>query len=503
MTLIDNQRNYIMKKIHHLGVALLLLLAWGCNDDSTPVSPPTGTDDASAQKQFVWNAMNFWYYWQGDVRELGDNYFETDQAFQEYLKGFSDAQAVFNAVQYSADDFSFFIENYEDFQQSQKGISKSFGYQFGLVCIESTNAACEQSDGSLIGYVQYVAPDSPADNKNLKRGDIFTRVDGSKITVGNYRDLLLGKTSYELTLADIEGQNISETGETVSLQAVTLQEDPVYNATRVLQVGSTKIGYLMYNAFQLNSHQRLNEVFGTFASEGVDELVIDLRYNGGGTGITSQMLGSMISGFGTDKDFATYQFNQKRSAQNETVTFLDKVPLFENGEQVGETALNSVSPNRVYFLVDQGTASASEMLINSLKPYMDVILIGQQTTGKDEGSYTLYDSGSPYFDEESANPNHKIAIQPIVLKLVNSNGQDYPNGFEPDYEVNEVNYLENLPPLGDKDEPLLAKAIALITGESTQARLKSTETVNRQLLISSHQLDPYGNRLYIQPPENP
>lgn len=492
-----------MRKFTLICLATLLSLSLvACSDDSNPTD--TGTDpqvdEASSKKQFVWNAMNYWYFWVGDVPELQEDYFESNQDLQNYLKDFSDAEALFNELIYEqADDFSFFIEDYEEFQQSQQGISMSFGYQFGLVRIS-------ESSNELFGYVQYVVSGSPADQSGLTRGDIFTSVNGTQLTAENYQDLLRNTDSYELTLAEIQNDTISATGNTVTLQAESLQENPVY-VSKVIQEGSVNIGYLKYNAFQRNSHQNLNEVFANFQSEGINELVVDLRYNGGGAGITSQMLAGMISGRDSTNEFATYSYNDKRaSLWNRSVSILSEVPLFEDGEKTSEVPMNQLSLDRVYFLVGHGTASASELLINGLKPYMEVILIGQQTVGKDEGSYTLYDAPEPYLREEDANPEHKIAIQPIVLKLVNANGEGYPNGFIPEYTLSEVSYLsDGLPPLGDESEPLLARALELITGESSAKRVpeNATRFSPGEILFDSNDLSRYKKQLYLQPPALP
>src|SRR5699024_9768092 len=128
-------------------------------------------EEASAEKQFVWEGMNYWYLWQQEVPELGDDYFETEQAYHEYLNGFADAEALFEALQYRDDRFSWFIEDYEQQEQAFQGISKSFGFSFGLVGISGSN--------DIFGYVQYVLPDSPAERAGLERGDLFTGVNGT------------------------------------------------------------------------------------------------------------------------------------------------------------------------------------------------------------------------------------------------------------------------------------------------------------------------------------
>src|SRR6056297_1245446 len=118
-----------MKKLNYGGFIVLVIALsislWGCSSSST--APTTETEQASAQKQFVWNAMNFWYYWQADVPELGDNYFNSEQEFQNYLIDFTSARTLFeNLVYEQSDDFSFFIEDYETYQQNRQGISESF-----------------------------------------------------------------------------------------------------------------------------------------------------------------------------------------------------------------------------------------------------------------------------------------------------------------------------------------------------------------------------------------
>lgn len=489
---LQSRKKLIMKKLNfHWFILWGVLLLWGCSDGPTG---PEQVKQATPQKQFVWNAMNYWYYWQADVSELGDNYFESDQAKQQYLREFSDAKSLFEELIYEQeDDFSFFIENYATFEQSQKGISKSFGFEYGLVRIGDSK--------EIFGYVQYVLPGSPADDAGLVRGDLFLEVNGTQLTDSNYRDLLLGTTSYELSLAEIQNNNISLSGDSVSLEAVTLQENPIFTS-KVIDTSATQVGYLMYNAFQTNSHRELNDVFSQFQSQGIDELVLDLRYNGGGSGITSQLLSSLISAIDSSKVFAEYAYSDKRSNLNRSVYFLEEVPIYnEDGtQQVSSEDINSLGLQRLYVLADYGTASASEVLINGLEPYIDVVLIGGQTVGKDQGSYTLYDAPPYYLEKENANPDHKIAIQPIVLKVVNANGEDYPSGFKPDHAVNEINFLEGgLPPLGDPDDPLLAKALELITGNQQMARTaRAADRFPGRLIIDSRDLQPYAKGLYLK-----
>ncbi len=487
-----------MKKITAFSVLLLTAFTiWGCSDST---SPGSAIEEASSERQFIWDAMNFWYFWQDEVPELADNkaFFDDEQAFQNYLMGFSSSRALFDDLQFEQDDFSFFIDDFEEFQQSRQGISRDFGFNFGLVRLNS--------QGDVFGYVQFVLPGSPADDAGLTRGDVFTGINGTRLTINNFRDVLSGD-SYELIMAEfIEGE-ISETGETVQINAVVLQEDPIF-LSKIIDTGTSKVGYLVYNSYRTNSHQDLNDVFRLFGSEeNIDELVVDVRYNGGGALVTSTALSTMISGLGNSELFAEFTFNSKRSGQNQTIDFMDELPVFnDEGSQESEEPINKLSLNRVFVLTGFGTASASETMINGIDPFMEVILIGRQTVGKDEGSITLFDSPSPFTDDDNANPDHKTAIQPIVLKIVNSLGQDYPDGFTPDFAVNEINFLQTngtLPALGDENEPLLSKALEVINGEPVAKTTAANSLLypEFEMIGDSRDLVQFGKEMYLLPGE--
>jgi C-terminal processing protease CtpA/Prc len=502
----------------------MILFIWGCGDDGpTNTGPgPDPTEEASAEKQFVWNAMNHWYYWQGDVADLADSFDDDSTQFNQYLQNYSDAEALFEGLRYQDDRFSVFIDDYEEYLDERDGVFAAFGFDYNFF-YETTQAA-----GDLVGYVRYVIPGSPADEAGLKRFDLFTQVDGSELTVRNATDLLTGNVARELTMAHIDTSNGGFSLPTDSIVTVASQqviEDPVYHH-EIIDTTGVSIGYLMYNAFQGNSHQRLNEVFGEFKSQNIDELVLDLRYNGGGAVLTSQVLSTLISGLGSNDEFARFTYNQKRSQRDRSMYFLDEVPLqnsegdFETdpqGDFVNTEPINNLSLNTVYVLTSIGTASASEALINGLRPYVNVEVIGTQTTGKDVGSLLLTDSPVPYLNDSEANEDHKKAIQPIVLQFTNSDGETYPyeyttedgltiNAFNPtgEYNVPEVT-LENLlnkPAIGSTDEPLLARAIAFITGQPAKRRaLEAPSTVLQEVQLKNgiQDLQPHGHSMYIEP----
>lgn len=484
-----------MKKLIYPVLILLLTGLWGCGDDSSPTGPDPdpGGQEASAEKQFVWNAMNEWYLYQAQVPDLADSRFSGDAEFQEYLNGFASAEALFGELQIADDPYSFFIDDYEEYEQQQDGIYAALGFNYGYILLSD--------EETIIGYVQYVVPDSPADNAGLERGDIFTQIDGTSLNINNYAGLLRDNSAHTLTMAEIRDNNVVETGETITVEQAQVQEDPIYLST-VIDTSNTKVGYLMYNAFQGNSHAALNDVMSDFQAQGIDELVLDLRYNGGGAVITSQTLASMISGLGSENVYAHFRYNEKKSQYDGTEYFLEEVPIRnEQGDYDDTIPMNTLNLDRLYVLTSNFTASASEALINSLKPFMEVILIGYTTEGKDVGSVTLYDAAPNYTNKTNINPDHKKAIQPIVVAITNTDGERYRNGFAPDTEVREHHFLEDLPPIGSPDDPLFSEAISMITGQPAKRARPSAAMLMREssLLEGSTELQPRRSEMYIEP----
>jgi C-terminal processing protease CtpA/Prc len=277
--------------------------------------------------------------------------------------------------------------------------------------------------------------------------------------VSNYQSLLANDT-FTLNLADYNGGAITSNGKTVSLTKTVVAENPIL-INKVIVNGTHKIGYLMYNGFYAAYDIKLNEAFASLKAEGITDFVLDLRYNGGGSVQTATRLASMITGQYTGQVFAKQQWNPKINSYFESNNpdalknyFIDKIDV---------TAINSLNLSKIYILTTKGTASASELVINGLKPYMTVVQIGDITTGKNVGSVTLYDS--PTFGKENRNPDHRYAMQPIVLKIVNAdNFGDYFNGLIPNFQLKED--FSNLDILGESTEPLLRTAIGKITGSN-------------------------------------
>ncbi|MFT5021979.1 MAG: carboxyl-terminal processing protease [Flavobacteriaceae bacterium] len=443
---------------------LTLVLSCAKDDAPTPVIPvePTPVSKDVTAHNFMWKAMNLWYFWQSDVADLADNRFATDKLYSAYLQAQGEPDDFYNdKLLFSEDRFSFLNADYKELVQSFQGISKSNGLEFGLSLFSGTE--------NVYGYVRYIVPGSNAATVDISRGEIFTGVDGKTLNLENYQELLFGPNdSYTLNMASIENNTITPNGKSVNLtKEANLSENPVF-LTRVIETGGQKTGYIMYNGFTSNYNEQLNQAFGSLKSAGVTDLVMDMRYNPGGSVNTSRLLASMIYGTDTNKLYIRQRWNSKIQPQLSSSQLED---YFANS--TGQTPINSLGLSRVFVIATGSSASASELVMNGLDPYMEVIHIGTTTRGKNEFSITLVDipSNSFIYDstkESGINSKNLWGIQPLVGRNENANGFfDYTTGFTPDYELREV--LSNYGILGNPTEPLLAKALSLITGNTNKA----------------------------------
>jgi carboxyl-terminal processing protease len=435
-------------------------------------------------QDFIWKGLNQYYLWQSEVPNLSDDRFASQDELNVFLRGYTVPEELFDAlrVDKSIDRFSWIVSDYLELEQALGGISKSSGVEYGLVYKPG-------STKEIFGYVRYILPNSDATAKDIQRGTIFYGINGTQLTVSNYQSLL-GADNYTLNLADYNGGAITPNGKSVTLAKTILAENPIL-INKVITSGTHKIGYLMYNGFYAEYDNQLNDAFGTLKSQGVTDLVLDLRYNSGGSVLTATRLASMITGQYTGQVFAKQKWNDKINSYFES----SNPEALKNNftDKIGSTAINSLGLSKIYILTTKSSASASELVINGLKPYMAVVQIGDITTGKNVGSVTLYDS--PTFGKENRNPNHRYAMQPIVLKIVNAAGfGDYFNGLEPTYQLKES--IGNLDVLGNTTEPLLSTAIGKITG--TGKMLKQSPEKDFNYFNDAKSLNGLQNQMYIE-----
>lgn len=463
-----------MKKSLIAGLLVLLFfIPLGCSDMDDNAVP------SSLQvKDFVWKGLNLYYLWQADVPNLADNRFANQSELNEFLTTYSTPEDLFNGLRVpnTIDKYSVIFNDYSVLEGLLSGNTLNNGMDYGLRYKTGSTT-------DIYGWVRYIIPNSDASTKAISRGNIFFAINGTPLTIDNYKTLLANNT-YTVNFADYDGGAITPNGQSVSLTKTNLAENPILLST-VINQGTHNIGYLMYNGFYSSYDGQLNTVFGSFQSQNVTDLVIDLRYNSGGSINTATKLASMITGQFTGQVFAKQQWNAKAQSY-----YLSNNPGSLENKFMG--GLNSLQLNKVYILTSKSSASASELLINCLKPFINVVQIGDVTTGKNVGSITLYDS--PNFGKSNVNPSHKYAMQPIVLKIVNKdNFGDYTTGISPTTLFQED--AGSLGVLGNNDEPLLNIAINQITGSgkiSSQVPLATARN-----FTDSKSINPLLSEMYL------
>lgn len=455
------------------GILFLLysfLLLVACNDTDDINNNQSKQDAVS---DFVWKGLNSWYYWQEQSVLLDDAKTEAQEDYLNFLNGYSDYQSLMLDLCYkhsrvvgsanAVDRFSWFIEDYEVQKNAFQGIRTRFGFTSRIVELNN-------SRNEIVLSILMVEPGSPADLANMKRGDIVYKIDGVTLNSNNIDERYgqLSNQTVDLSFAEVESGQLKHISDK-SISKALVVSNPVH-LTKVFEgINGKKVGYLVYNQFSSSFNDELNAAFGAFKDQGIDEMVLDLRFNGGGSVLTSSYLASMLNENTDDSQFVNLVFNEKHSDENDNYNFQKRLVIYdEDGNIQGRENINRLATlNRLYIITSNGTASASELVINGLKPYMEaIILIGARTYGKNVGSITLYDApNNDYASESKANPDHKFAMQPIVFQTFNKDGEsDYLQGFSPDISIDESKYWNDLKDLGDPDEVHLKAALDHIRG---------------------------------------
>ncbi|OCK42259.1 hypothetical protein BA195_11585 [Tenacibaculum soleae] len=440
---------------------LIVFLAFATISCSDKENIPT---DIQVQN-FVWKGLNAYYLWQKDVPDLSDRRFNNNQELFGYLDNYNNPENLFYNLlhipsEYPKDPnrtYSWIVDDYIALEQSFEGTRQTTG-------IKLKGADYADGSGNYYVYVYDVVKNSDAETKGIVRGMLITEVNGTILTKANV-NTLFSANSFTVQLADYNAGNPISNGTTITLNSAIVTENPIKKTTVIVD-GSHTIGYLMYNQFSRDFDGDLNTEFANFKTAGITDLIIDLRYNGGGSVQTAVYLGSMIAGQGNDKLFSKQVWNNKvmavRNPDDFINNFTDKILNKDsNGNTILDENINNLNLPTVYFIVSENTASASELVINALSPYINVKLVGSQTYGKHVGSITLYDSDNFSRNGPNFKTNHAWAMQPIVLEIQNSNGENKPEGFIPEVIIEED--PGNLGIIGDITEPLLERTIQYIT----------------------------------------
>lgn len=438
---------------------------------NTCVSPAQNAGEklgtATDEKAWVRSFVDERYLWYQDVPSLDASQYASAAAYFDVLK-----TPAKNSAGGDLDRFHWSLTK-EEYEQYTNGISVDYGIAWSRVANSPPRS-----------YVVYdVEPQSPAGKAGIRRGDRLMKVDGIDFMNGaDVTGLNNGVFPPDSVQHALELQRGTSTL-SFTLQAGQYATTPVRDA-KVINDNGTKVAYLYFDSFIAKSEDALIAAFNDFKTQGAKELIIDMRYNGGGLLFISSQLAYMIAGSSASsgKTFNKLVYNDKRSKENELSKFIPYA-LTTDYRYDYSRPLPDLKLKRVTLLVGHGTASASEAVINGLRG-IDVIvnLIGSTTYGKPYGFTPQGNCGRYYFAVEFKGENHK-------------GFSAFDTGFAPICSVrDDLNFQ-----LGDVAEPRLAEALQFLkSGQCTTAPVASIKAMGSPELLP-YVVDPKRARAMMIP----
>jgi C-terminal processing protease CtpA/Prc len=423
--------------IPKLIIYALLLLAivadTACSKKDTPYIP---TDSLGKLNKWVYDSMQLYYYWTAEMPANPDYSLPAQDFFKQLLS--------------SKDRFSY-ISNRSNIGPV-KTTTELYGFHYTLTPNPFNNQ-------KLVGIITCVAPGSNASNIGLKRGIMFTKVNDQTITPEN-RGAITQALQASTAMLQLAGFNNDRTAlvdsARATLQATAFTQKSVY-ATKIFESNGIKTGYLAYYFCLEKDDGAVLQNIQKLKQQGVSECILDLRYNPGGSVASATKLAAMLAGnFNPANIFITYRGNRHGGTVKQS--FQNAIAFSGNASGKNMTDLQSANLHltRLFILTSPETASAAELLTHNLRPYTQVIQIGETTFGKDEASFTIEDKRNPRQIE--------WLIAPIVYKIADGQGKgDYSTGLVPDHVVVETSKLPLLP-IGEPGDLPVDKALTLIYG---------------------------------------
>ena len=459
-----------MRRVLGIIAVLSLGLAAGCGKQMPDEYRQLDDETKELRKHvntFAWNVMDTFYLWRDEIAGALEKW----QNWEEPIQKVADIRYK-NAAGKDIDRWTMLTDDFASVQGGVSGHTRTLGMDFLLYYADAARTR-------ICAVLTYTYAGSPAAEAGLGRGDVILTVDGREMTKDNYqevvRERLLGGGTVKLGLSD---------GRSVTMTAIDMYENPVQTVRVLERPNGKKVGYLHYTSFTLDSCEELSNVFRDFTAAGIDDLVLDLRYNSGGYLTTEKVLASMLAPVAVvneGKVFCQeiYGPNMPKEMKEEPAPFETGFLFRSNGAlQVVSTAGANPDLPRLYVLVTRSSASASESLVCCLRPYMDVVLIGEQTSGKYCAGYLIgapawYDSVKKSLGEEEyakALPYvDNWGIYVMYARYADCNGVtlSMPDGIAPDFGAEDR--PEDGFALGDPSEAMLAIALSHIEGYTRSA----------------------------------
>ena len=449
-----------MKSLQHTLWALFLILLTSCGEDRTGEFYALIED-----RMWIEEVMRENYLWAEDmpVIEKENDYFQEPATFFKKLLSK-------NAMNGKGDKYSYMEETPKESRTLTLDRTSTYGMEFILTSDPTGTTA------HTFARVLYVLPDSPAQKAGIERGDWISAINDERITTDNYEKLTQGGnvslTRTRITpLENGPGWQVSK--DVLNVGASVAMEINPFLVNKVLEADGQKIAYLVYNEFATGPNnegtesaynEQMKQIFAQFKAQSPDAFILDLRYNNGGFLQCAQALGSLLApATAMGQNFANLTFNTKADPQ---------VIRYSFDTQYADANLNL---NKIYILTGKYTASASEVIINGLIPYLgaeNVVLIGTKTEGKNVAMTSF------------KNETHGLTLWPVIAYVSNANNEgDYSEGFQPTYQLDENNVIRWYP-LGNPEEYLLKNTLSLIT-TGTLSDESTTENGKSRTIRSS------------------
>lgn len=392
-----------MKNLCSRYIVLLAIIAVSfssCKKEKTEPESPFSSERLAMK--FVQDVMKEYYYWNKTA------------PYPNYMN-YTDIYKFFDASLVKQDRWSWMTDG-ETYMAEETGVYTSYGASLGQ--------AIEYYKDYTV-YIRYVYKDSPFDKAGITRGWAIEKINGvavrTLVTNGTF-NTEFNKDGNTFTFKDTKGNEREIKINKSTIQATSVLISKVFDKTDYNWL-SQPVGYINYLTFNQNMTNEVKEAVAKVKQSGAKHLILDLRYNGGGSLKASALLASLIANKGCDgKVLVQTKHNSKYSLLDQKKESTYKI----------ERTSESLDLDDIYVISGKGTASASEIIINGLKPLMNVIQVGQTTYGKPNGMYVYQ------YPSRAKVPDY--VFLPICFYSVNSLGKgDYDNGLAPD------NYRADLP----------------------------------------------------------
>jgi len=351
-------------------LSALLVAACSSSDGGSTGEPPVAACSIEGQKQFVLDRMREWYFWNDRLpADVDLSQFATPDDLLAYLTTFSPDLTPEDGIDNPVDRFSFINTAAADQAFFGEGKFEGFGFSSRFVA---------ENDLRLTR----VFFDSPANQAGLERGQQIVALNGrtiADIQANEGVNAVFDLSPLDFTMRPVGGSSDGSDDFTRSISKDIVTIDPVPQARIIVDPGGVRppVGYMELATFISTADAQMDAVFADFRAEGVNDVILDLRYNGGGLVSTSELLGDFLGGdVAENLVYSKTVFNDLRAAENNNTEFFER-----RG--------NSMSLVRLVVIASRSTASASELVINGMEPHVEVAIVGDDTFGKPVGQVGL------------------------------------------------------------------------------------------------------------------